>query len=321
MPKQPLDKTLHPNELGAIKSFLTPEEQNTLDAASKSARDTPSLFQDRTTARTERIVSKLLEHVAKGNQAKVEELLKKYPEYLLMRGNVTDLTGREFIGISAFEYALWAMDSHMYKMMERCIPEGEASIELRAELRAQYTRITRDGVDYTLNGVRVHECHFDYEELKTAYQTYIANYNTWTDAQRDTHWCTQIGGAQSRLPMHVVNEFCRPDRAFYPLTATSFKEDELPRVSKFYNYVANAEQDWVPRDGAFPNKVGSEFGILRGSRLRFAAGGRPRDATADCAAVTALCEVRTADLVGLKERLGLRPPQDPDEEQRRCVIS
>jgi hypothetical protein len=77
-----------------------------------------------------------------------------------------------------------------------------------------------------------HGKHFDFSPLLNAYQTYEQNYSAWYKANNweamEIHWCKQVGGAQLLLPAHAINEYCRPDRAFYPVP--NFNQEGLPRV-------------------------------------------------------------------------------------------
>ena len=52
-------------------------------------------------------------------------------------------------------------------------------------------------------------------------------FGTMTNERID-HWCKVVGGEQKLLPVHVVNEYCRPDRPFEP--CPSEWEAKLPRT-------------------------------------------------------------------------------------------
>lgn len=68
-----------------------------------------------------RLTADLLNFVTKGQQAEAEKLLKDNPtlvsRILSMKTQVTDCSGREFIGITPFQYALWARDRHMWALV------------------------------------------------------------------------------------------------------------------------------------------------------------------------------------------------------------
>ncbi|MBS0349965.1 MAG: hypothetical protein JSR33_02060, partial [Proteobacteria bacterium] len=76
-----------------------------------------------------------------------------------------------------------------------------------------------------------HGKHFSLKELTDALQVYEDNASKWNYDQRAIdHWCKKVGGAQMRLPAHVVNEYCRADRAFGP--CPSEWESKLPRTQE-----------------------------------------------------------------------------------------
>jgi hypothetical protein len=44
-------------------------------------------------------------------------------------GRVTDLSGREFQSITAFQYALWALDWHMWAMIQKYLPVEQQQVQ------------------------------------------------------------------------------------------------------------------------------------------------------------------------------------------------
>jgi len=67
---------------------------------------------------------KFLKLVVEGEQDQAEAMLEENPVLALFPGNVTDLSGRSFNNITGFQYAVWALDSCMWKMMLRSyLPE------------------------------------------------------------------------------------------------------------------------------------------------------------------------------------------------------
>jgi ankyrin repeat protein len=149
----------------------------------------------------EKALGQLLKFVAEGEQDQAEALIRKDSTLLLAAGKVTDLSGRTFENITAFQYALWAMDYHMWTMIQKYLPT-EAQAKQHALLESKGT---------------AHGKHFDLQPLLGALKTYIDNAYTWRYSQRAAdQWCKKVGGAQKLLPAHVVNEYCRPDRPFDP---------------------------------------------------------------------------------------------------------
>jgi hypothetical protein len=189
-------------------------------------------------------VSTFLRLVAKGEQDKAEAMLKANPRLGLAAGSVTDLSKRTFKNITALQYALWALDWNMWLMLLKYIPREEAQLQAMA--------LDENGTE--------HGKHFDFSQLLNAYRTYEQNYDAWGKAKNwkamETHWCQQVGGAQLLLPAHVVNEYCRPDRAFYPLP--DFKQEGLPRVTEIgVNGSALTSQH-------FGGAIGDKWGVARG---------------------------------------------------------
>ena len=104
-------------------------------------------------------LEQLLRFVAEGEQDKAEALIQKDKNLLLQAGTVTDLSGREFKGITAFQYALWAMDWHMWTMIQKYLPQ-----EAQAQ---QFEALESKGTAYGK--------HFSLQPLTEALQTYMDN--------------------------------------------------------------------------------------------------------------------------------------------------
>lgn len=150
-----------------------------------------------------------LNHVVAGQQDEAEALLKQTPEFALGAGNVTDHAKRTFRNITGFQYAVWALDWHMWRMIRKYLPPEEA-------------RLQSEGFG-TGSWVKEHGEHVTWKKLIDNYQTYIDKYNDWDSNQCSKYWVQEIGGAQLILPMHVLQEYCEPSRPFYPVP--NFKAD------------------------------------------------------------------------------------------------
>jgi hypothetical protein len=194
-------------------------------------------------------IRKFLHHVVRGHHTAVAEMLKN-PEFMLKRGLVTDLSGRIFPNISGFEYALWALNKHMWTKMLSCLPENKEGEKIKAELRAHYQKLKELGVTYTLHGVTRTEKHFDFEG------TIFKELQEYVNKKDNNQWATGVGRAQRLLPMHVVYEYCS-DTPFYPVP--DFKGQ--PKSStQFTNWWRNAEKElWFCKD----SKLGIKFAIYK----------------------------------------------------------
>lgn len=248
-------------------------------------------------------VRKLLLYVVLGKHDAVQLILIDGISLMLKRGKVADCYGREFENISSFEYALWAMDKHMWGKMMSCIPQNKESSEVYAELIAQYNKVKTKGVTYRLNGKTITEQHFDFKntlikELQTQVDSISApGLKNW--GAIDNQWREGVGGAQKRLPMHIVDEYLSKV-PFFPVP----KFTEQPKLSKpLYNWTTNIQEDCFILD----SKLGSEFAISKaGGPAHRACQCAPRTdyaAADDLRAMEALCKVRTLDLINLKSQL------------------
>lgn len=249
------------------------------------------------------VVERLLRLVAEGEQDAAEAMIQRNRKLLLAAGTVTDLSGRTFKRITAFQYALWALDWHMWKMLLKYLP-GEAAAQQCAVLETKGT---------------THGRHFSLQRLITALQTYI-DHDSWNVDQREKHWCTVVGSEQRRLPVHVVNEYCHRTRSFDP--CPDFEEETLPRSRKIVvGYVGiDDEEEWYTAkyDGSF---LGDSFAIVRGDKQDALATWWPEGAgwlcqwlvvgnchEVDHKALQALSQTRTQQLEGLKAWLAQYQP-------------
>ncbi len=162
-------------------------------------------------------LNQLLQFVAEGEQEKAEILILKDQGLLLLSGEVKDLSGREFKQITAFQYALWAVDWHMWTMIQKYLSKENQEIQLR-ELEIRSTAYGK---------------HFKLTGLTNALQFYVDythRAHWFLNRPAETFWSQGVGQEQKLLPAHLVNEYCRLDRAFNPCP----KEwtSPLPRTRK-----------------------------------------------------------------------------------------
>jgi hypothetical protein len=242
----------------------------------------------------------LLRQVVQGEHDAIGSILNKDTSLLFTRSKVTDCSGRIFDNVSAFEYALWALDKHMWSRMIACIPTNEKNIKVFEKLIEQYNKVNTIGVTYRLNGKTITEQHFDFKNtIIKELQTQVDSINTpgiknW-DAI-DNQWRWGVGRAQKLLPMHVVYEYCS-DEPFYPVP----KFISQPKSSKqIYDWITEENENWFGCD----SKLGFDFAINKdegGPHCR--ASGVRQGRGADLTAIKALCKVRTENFINLKSQL------------------
>lgn len=157
----------------------------------------------------------LLKYVAEGEQDKAEALVKKNPNLLLVKGDVTDLSKREFKGITPFQYAFWALDWHMWTMLLKYIKQEEAAL--------QWKELATQGTAYGIQA--------NWQNLIDAYTEYASLMQAGSFEAAAITWREKIGKAQLSLPAHVANEFCHSGRSLssFKYFKDSEKEPKLTR--------------------------------------------------------------------------------------------
>ena len=290
--------------LDMVGKHLTPKDRRELAATDRRMH---SVFHQ------SNLHAKFLECVAYGQQDKAEKLLSqvfqgqpaRIQAALLHQGTFTTYAGETF-NCSAYEYAYWAKDTHMCRMLERYMDD-----ETKAQMLTRIDAIEANGLIYQQNSQEYHSSHFDFTPLKEAYQRYLAGYDAWLAANgwgaMKAAWL-DVGKAQRNVPAHVAQEYCRPDRSFHP--TPEFNEATLPRVFTFYDWTTGGRNDsWFPLT-ASNSGLGFDFSLIRaggGGARRTLRGSAERGACdVDLVAVSRLDAVRTVDLTQSREHLN--PP-------------
>lgn len=262
---------------------------------------------------SELCLSNFLHCVARGQQDEAEILLNKpmekgnYKTLQLAKEIFTDYSERKFV-CTAYEYAYWAKDTHMCRMLEKHMDE-----DTKSEMLKCCEAIEKDGLKYnqqvkqTDGTQRVEQfCtkHFDFTPLKTTLERYSQGFDHWNWDERKMAWMA-VGITQRDLPVHVINEYCRPDRTFYPLPA--FNEDKLPRVVTYYNHNIRRDVSLYPLVISGSSGLGIDFALIRGrfrpAAVRARRCGSGLRAACELAAVNRLDEARTIDLKQSVENL------------------
>lgn len=252
----------------------------------------------------------LLQSVAYGEQDGANALFghdtAKKQLLLQAKGTFTDYSGRTF-NCTAYEYAYWAKDTHMCRMLA-----GHMNEETKAYVLARIEINDKKGLAYQQNHVNYRSTHFDFNALKTALQAYVDGYYGWlgtdnVDAMQAA-WL-DVGKAQRDIPAHVAHEYCQADRTFYP--RPSFNQAKLPRAFTLFNWTTDLQDSWFPLKA--PDRgLGFDFVLLRsGGNICSVEDNLVADwsiaARCDLEAINYLDEVRTMELEGLRENLAPPP--------------
>ena len=297
-----------------------------------------------------------LQHVAYGEQDEAEALLLKDPELaqeLLRTDKIPfmDYSGRTF-NCTAYEYAYWAKDSHMQRMLEKYIRINEDTRQL-IEKRAQditkpvpSTSTTPSGLWGRLFGpstkpqgfhyttkdkqgvvIEHQDAGFDLTPLINALNHYVAEYNKKSNKTEadwvalEKIWIEEVGRAQRDIPAHIAHEYCHPERSFDQVNKNKDLLDasnpaNLKRQLKFYNCDTGNTDVWFsPNSYSVDSGLGFSFGIVR--RLvggcAGGSGGGGWGGRLDSAALTTIDKVRTKDRE--QSLLNLSQPLNLQESQ------
>ncbi len=192
------------------------------------------------------VVSAFLKLVTEGEQDQAEALLQKTPALALAPSDVTDLSERSFKGITGFQYAVWALDWHMWTMIRKYLPK---------ETTAEQVKEMQKGSWVQQHGVSAAPL---LQNLEKALRTCVDLWGQEKWKEGATTWNKQVGGAQRLLPVHVVNEYCRADRPFEP--CPDFTAGPLPRTR------VTDEGEWYTATATYNNgKLGETFANVRAS--------------------------------------------------------
>ncbi|VEB36325.1 SidC homolog [Legionella sainthelensi] len=266
-----------------------------------------------------------LQHVAYGEQNEAENLLKKdvdSAQVLLTARKIpfTDYSGRTF-KCTAYEYAYWAKDTHMCRMLEKYMDDHtKHSILQRVQKIEEFIGDPLKqprGLAYTQNGKAQRSAHFDLTPLKKALSTYIEAYKQGPKAT-DADWealnalWIKVGLPQREVPAHIAQEYCHPKRSFYHVVHNKALLDasnktNLERQLQFYNWEGPENIWFTPKSAGENSGLGFSWAILRAWGGPVGCGGRAAAGTGlssiDLSAIEALDEVRTKDLKQSLENL------------------
>ncbi|CEG56600.1 SidC [Legionella fallonii] len=266
-------KSMNSTELQALY-----ERINTYDSKIKEQLNA-ELKKERPDFKPQIDAKQFLQHVAYGEQNEAEDLLKKDNEFaqeLLTASDIpfTDYSGRTFT-CTAYEYAYWAKDAHMCRMLEQYMDDNTKK-ELLNRVERMEEPIGEElfkkprGLLYTQKGNKYRSDHFDLTPLKQALKTYIEAYDNNEDSETLEALWIKVGLSQRDVPAHIAHEYCHPKRSFddvsqNPSLLDASKSSNLERSLKFYNWVTNVNDFWfTPNSYSVDSGLGFSFAILRG---------------------------------------------------------
>jgi hypothetical protein len=224
-----------------------------------------------------RDVQKFLNYVAAGQQNEAEAMLMKNPHLASATGDVVE-SNRSFQWITGFQYALWALDVHMWRMIQKYLSPENA--------RAQGTE-SETGVWVEEHGVDASQL---LDKLVSAYSATIDLYKQGKYEAGDAAWC-RLGAIQGIIPAHVAQEFCHEKRSFSPTPDFSDLSERLTRSQN------TDEGEWF--SCSYSGGLLGKHAVFRGANKCAQAAGWARGVSqstleADCNSVRALKDMRVS---------------------------
>ncbi|MBA2649562.1 MAG: hypothetical protein H0U75_08225 [Legionella sp.] len=265
-----------------------------------------------------RMLSPLLRFVVTGNEARVIQILKSYPELVVRQGFVTDNSGRSFPRASAAELVRWCGDlRYMANAMLDVLlhlSDQKLAEQIRIKWVDQNASYDQEGgLVCVLPGRTEPEkpsLAFSLAPLLRELKAYVDNFDMMNWLQRDAQWCTKVGAEQFLLTAIYLQHYCNPDVPFYP--KPSFDKPTFPRVLTIFNYITGRSQGVWNRSGPGTG-LSLDFGILGAGMGRREWGG----AAQQDLDVLGACEERTRlDLNLFKRRLGKPLNQQLEAESK-----
>ena len=277
--------------------YLFKKDYDNLVTEKSLAKIKESRLHNEVLTKEEQIVAELIEKPV----LFAEDLLKKSPEFLLERGDITDWGGRTFSNITAFEYALWAKDFKMLEMMLSCIPKTPDGDKIRAALFEQYNQVKAPieaggGLTYTLTYNQPNldssgtpkknragnwqttsvtktrtENHFDVTPLLRAYQDYKSYFYVRSRDENDAFFIKIIGTLQRLLPIHLLQRYCDRRISVHSLEEFDFTGVFI-RYIHFFHYIGGHDESLLT------SSLSTDFALFAGpGAWKRGSGGAPRE--------------------------------------------
>lgn len=140
-------------------------------------------------------VEALLIYVVDGQLEHIHGLLQQNPALAEATGTVTDRSNRTFNNITAFQYAVWALDMETCAWIRKHLSQSAAAVQFQA-------------LEDCPNHYSLHGAHYDFTPLIDKTQEYLDHQSTKSIEQCEQHWYKVVGGAQRQCPAWLVYLWC-----------------------------------------------------------------------------------------------------------------
>jgi hypothetical protein len=220
----------------------------------------------------------LLWTVAKADVDEAEKLIAETPDLIIEKGYIKD-PDREFENISAFELALYYLNTHhMLQMMLTQALKSKDKSSIIVTMMNQYKDVVerydekeeKGGVWYTLNNKKHHERHYSYETYIELLQTYteksLSNFNNGKpflniQGEQKKLW-GDIGEVQKYLPTELIKLY-GSDLGSFEYTPNFYEKSN--NAPCFFDPLTKKIETWDD----IKNLLG-DYAISRGSKPKFA---------------------------------------------------
>jgi hypothetical protein len=237
------------------------DQDELLDKLKKTGIDNTHRDFSKITSRFNYIPHDFLLKVVRGKlDEEMKKLVQLHPELPFLKGDVTDISGRQFKEISAIQYLTWELRiNDILKMLEwllECLPKNERRKALKLQFLDELNNVSLNRVTYNLNYsykkyIIIREMNYDFLVLE-ALKIYVDNYKHWNNTQREKWWCEIVGGTERKMPVSLVYRMC---------TSKSLTEDKtVKRSMEFFNCSDKKPQNW------FESKLGWNVAIYHSNQ-------------------------------------------------------
>lgn len=199
-------------------SMCNYEEQNIASTLVRTNKYFYNLLQP------QRLLDKLFMYLAseqKEQASQIKFVLVCHPYLLTQRKSFIDSINRNFHNLSAFEYAIWSLNTDFIcDEILNYIPKDDKGIKLKNELLLQLKYIQEHGVTYTLDGEEHTESHYNFIGLISALEHYANEFDKWNWGQRQEYWFKRIEVERNSAPKHIAQLFSYRDNFYSPQHVT-----------------------------------------------------------------------------------------------------
>jgi len=272
-----------------LGSPASPTRKTPVFFKSTSTQGDVSEVLDSKSPRLQEKLIRLLRCAGFGGRLEAETIFKETPALLLMRGDLTDMPGKSYTDITAFEYVVRAKDVYFFRRVLNFLEpyEGKDKSKIIVDLLAQFNRSFSEDCLASISG-------------------FNEAYDFWCRRprhERPEHFVQDLGEAQVHLEAHILQAYCHPTTSFN--YNPDFIKNDLPESFTFKDLHRSCLRSLLS------TSPGCKGDFVLGRTYEAAAVGNPGEDTCavgqqigmDCSRLANMDKELTAELLILKARL------------------